>query len=297
MNTHINNILVPTDFTEISLTAIEQAMTLAKSANLEITLLYVREDTKKSALFSFLPSEQTEKLREDYINHTREKLEELAAKATKKYGIKVNAMVSKGKGYDKIVEVADMINASFIIMPLNSGKHENDKNYFGANTSKVIRNSKHPVITLKSKKLIKEIKTIILPLDLQKETRQKVTKAVEIAKVYGSTIKIVSALLTEDPEVVNRIKVQLEQVNQFLAKNEVSHTAEIVYGDNKKDELADLILKYAKDAKGDLIMVMTQEEYFWVNSFVGKTATKILYKSSIPVMSINPIEMEITRIK
>ena len=297
MNTHINNILVPTDFTEISLTAIEQAMTLAKSANLEITLLYVREDTKKSALFSFLPSEQTEKLREDYINHTREKVEELAAKATKKYGIKVNAMVSKGKGYDKIVEVADMINASFIIMPLNSGKHENDKNYFGANTSKVIRNSKHPVITLKSKKLIKEIKTIILPLDLQKETRQKVTKAVEIAKVYGSTIKIVSALLTEDPEVVNRIKVQLEQVNQFLAKNEVSHTAEIVYGDNKKDELADLILKYAKDAKGDLIMVMTQEEYFWVNSFVGKTATKILYKSSIPVMSINPIEMEITRIK
>jgi len=297
MNTHINNILVPTDFTEISLTAIEQAMTLAKSANLEITLLYVREDTKKSALFSFLPSEQTEKLREDYINHTREKVEELAAKATKKYGIKVNAMVSKGKGYDKIVEVADMINASFIIMPLNSGKHENDKNYFGANTSKVIRNSKHPVITLKSKKLIKEIKTIILPLDLQKETRQKVTKAVEIAKVYGSTIKIVSALLTEDPEVVNRIKVQLEQVNQFLAKNEVPHTAEIVYGDNKKDELADLILKYAKDAKGDLIMVMTQEEYFWVNSFVGKTATKILYKSSIPVMSINPIEMEITRIK
>ena len=97
--------------------------------------------------------------------------------------------------------------------------------------------------------------------------------------------------------MVQRIKVQLEQVNQFLAKNEVSHTAEIVYGDNKKDELADLILKYAKDAKGDLIMVMTQEEYFWVNSFVGKTATKILYKSSIPVMSINPIEMEITRIK
>jgi len=209
----------------------------------------------------------------------------------------VHAMVSKGKGYDKIVEVADMINASFIIMPLNSGKHENDKNYFGANTSKVIRNSKHPVITLKTKKIIKEIKTIILPLDLQKETRQKVTKAVEIAKVYGSTIKIVSALLTEDPEIVNRIKVQLEQVNHFLAKNEVPHTAEIVYGDNKKDELADLILKYAKDVKGDLIMVMTQEEYFWVNSFVGKTATKILYKSSIPVMSINPVEMEITRIK
>ncbi len=297
MNTHVNNILVPTDFTDKSMIAIEQSITLAKPANLEITLLHVREDTKKSALFSFLPMEQTEKIREDYINRTREKLDELAEKSSKKFGVKINPMLSKGKGYDKIIEVADMINAAFIIMPLNSGKHDNDKNYFGANTSKVIRNSKHPVITLKSEKIYKEFKKIILPLDLQKETRQKVTKAIEFAKAYGSTIKVVSALLTDDEEIVKRIKLQLDQVDQFISKSGVTHTAEIVYGDSKNDDLAGLILKYAKEMKGDLMMLMTQEEYFWVNSFIGKTATKILHNSPIPVMSINPVEIDITRIK
>ena len=297
MNKHFDNILVPTDFTEKSMIAIEQAAYLAKPANLEITLLHVREDTKKSALFSFLPVEETEKIREDYINKTREKVERLAEESSQKYGVKFNPMMAKGKGYEKIVEVADLINPAFIIMPINSGKHDNDKYYFGANTSKVVRNSKHAILTLKSDKVLKEFKKIILPLDLQKETRQKVTKAIEFAKTYGSTIKVVSALLTDDEEIVTRIKMQLEQVDQFMEKKQVPHTAEIVHDTCGTNNLEDLVLKYAKDVKGDLIMVMTQEEYFWVKSFIGKTATRILHNSSIPVMSVNPIEIDITHFK
>jgi len=297
MNNNFNNILVPTDFTDKSIIAIEQAVYLAKPAKLEITLLHVREDTKKSTLFSFIPQEETEKIREDYINKTREKVERLAEESSQKYGVKFNPMMAKGKGYEKIIEVADLINPAFIVMPINSGKHENDKNYFGANTSKVIRNSKHPVLTLKSEKIVKEIKKIILPLDLQKETRQKVTKAIELAKTYGATIKVVSALLTDNEEIVNRIKMQLEQVDHFIEKNQVPHTAEIVYDVCNTNSLADLILKYAKDMKGDLMVMMTQEEYFWVKSFIGKTATRLIHQSVIPVMSINPIEIDITHFK
>lgn len=297
MTTKHDQILVPIDFYTIPMYAIEQAAIMAKKINAEITLLHVRKDTQKSSFFSFLPQEQTERIREEYINKTREKLEELAKEAAEKFNVIITPLLAKGKGYEKIIEVAELINAKFIIIPLNSGKHDHEHKYLGNNSSKVLRQAKCSVLTLNSEKIVREFKTVMLPLDLQKETRQKVTKACQFAKEFGAELRVVSALLTDNPEIVTRLKVQLDQVGKYIEKQGVAYTAEMVYGDETKDNLADLLMKYGEEQKVDMIWMMTQAENLLLKSFIGSTATRIINNSEISVMTNNPVEMEITRIK
>ncbi len=88
----------------------------------------------------------------------------------------------------------------------------------GANTSRVIRSASCPVITINSKHLYHGCRNILLPLDLTKETRQKVTIGIEIARIYGAGIKVVSALWSKnDPAIIGRLKQQGQQVTDFIS--------------------------------------------------------------------------------
>ena len=106
-------IIVPIDFSEQSLIALEQSYNLAKEYHAEITLIYVIEEG--SALFKFFSSQQ----HDDMKKTIQEKLDVLASDVSKKTGVKVNTLVAKGHIYEKIAEVAELINATMIVMGTN----------------------------------------------------------------------------------------------------------------------------------------------------------------------------------
>ena len=82
----------------------------------------------------------------------------------------MNTLVGKGSVYQKITEVAELINATMIIMGTN-GEDGLKKRFIGSNALRVIRESTIPVITIKGKHHRNGCKNIVLPLDLSKETR------------------------------------------------------------------------------------------------------------------------------
>lgn len=283
-----NKILVPTDFSEQSNIALEQSYNLAREYNAEITLLYVIEDSGiLSKLFSV---EQHEDLRKD----VQYQLDLLAAEVEKKSKITINTLIAKGTIYEKIAEVADLIGATMIIMGTNGGEGLK-KRFIGSNALRVTRESKIPVITIKGKHHRDGCKNIVLPLDLTKQTREKVSKAIELSKLFhGAAVRVVSVLFTTDEFLVNRLTRQLGQVKTFLEKEGVECTAEIIKSIKSKETLAQNILEYAKQVDGDLIMIMTQQEVEFTKYFIGSAAQEIIHYSTIPVMSITPIERKDT---
>jgi nucleotide-binding universal stress UspA family protein len=153
---------------------------------------------------------------------------------------------------------------------------------------RVVRESHKPVITIKGKHHRKGCQNIILPLDLTKETKEKVTKAIEFAKRFGSIIRVVSVLLTNDEFVVNRLTRQLDQVKKYIEEQGVDCTAEIVRDTKGGQSLSESVIDYANKAKGDLIMIMTQQEEDFTDFFIGSSAQGIINESDIPVLSIIP---------
>lgn len=278
-----NKILVPIDFSEQSLIALEQSYNLAKEYHAEITLLHVIDEG--GMLSKFFSKEQ----HDDLKKKVQEQLDKLAEEESKKTKLKIHTLVGKGVIYDKINEVAELINATMIIMGTN-GDEGLKKRFIGSNALRVARESKIPVITIKGKHHRKGCKNIVLPLDLSKETREKVSKAIELSKLFGgATIRVVSVLFTTDEFVVNRITRQLGQVKAFLEKENIECTAEIIKGIKGEETLAQNILEYAQKVEGDLIMIMTQQEVDFTQYFIGSSAQEIINHSKIPVLSIRPV--------
>lgn len=279
-----SKIVVPMDFTEQSMIALGQSYNLAREYNAEILLLHVMED---GGLMNFATAKMVAEMKKDL----QKKLDKLAEETTKKTKIEVDTMLAKGKTYEKIIEVAEMVNAVLVIMGCNSRKKLSAR-FIGSNALRVVRESKVPVITIKGKHHREGCKNIVLPLDLTKETRDKVRKAIEIANLgtFKSAIRVVSVLQSSDEFLVNKLTRQLDQVKSFIQNQGVECTAEIVKMQKGDETLAQCILDYSNKVDGDLLIIMTQQETNFTRMFIGSTAQEIVNNSEIPVMSIIPKE-------
>ncbi len=275
-------ILIPLDFSDQSLIALGQSFNIAKGIKAELTLVHVIEDGGLAHLFDKKASDSLKK-------KLQKQLDKIAEDVKKKNKLKVNTIIARGKVYEKITEVAEMINASFIIMGTN-GDTTLKKKFIGSNTLRVIRESKVPVISIKGKHHREGIHNIVLPLDLTKETKEKVNYAIDLAKVGKAAIRVVSVLFTTDEFVVNRLTRQMGQVKAFIEKANIECTAEIIKGIKGEETLAQNIIEYANKVEGDLIMIMTQQEVDFTLYFIGSSAQEIINHSDIPVLSIIPSE-------
>ncbi len=278
-----SKILVPIGFSEQSIIALGQAFNLAKIKNSDVVLLSVIEG--QSMIESLFLDDKSDELKAK----VKSKLEDIASVYSSKYGVDVDTMVAKGRVYEEVNKVADMISADLIVMGTN-GVNSKSK-FIGSNAEKVVRLSKFPVITIKGKSHRDGCENIILPLDLEKQTKEKVTYALEYARYWDATIRIVSVVLRDNNEVRSKLIKNIKQVEQFILDAGVKCTSEIVEGE-KKRTLGDFVFDYEKKFDADMIMIMTKKEELTLSNNISVTARYIINNSDIPVMSIRPKEVK-----
>ncbi|HNY01606.1 MAG TPA: universal stress protein [Bacteroidales bacterium] len=282
-------ILVPVDFEPQSLIALEQSYNLARLLPAEIVLLYVYDPPAgiRSLFGASYDDEMLKKL--------EEKLLDLASRVREETGLAVSTLLETGRIYSRIVETAEKTGARFIIMGTHSqpGLPGETAGVMGANSSRVLRSAKCPVITINAKHHYNGCRNILLPLDLTMESRQKVTWGIRMAKIYGAGIKVVSGIWSmNDPAVRNRLNLLAAQVKQVIEKEGIRCTADLIENVENEKALIPAVLNYAEQQGDiDLVMIMTQQEAGVVEFFMGSRAQEFVRLSPIPVMSITPKEL------
>lgn len=274
-------VLVPLDFSEQSMIALEQAASLCRTFHSALHVVSIIEDDF-SLRRLFVESDQAK-----IIAQVKDKLSAVVKEKSEAFGVSITPHVETGTIYEQIVKKADDLKATMIVMG-TAGTTTLKKKFIGSNALRVLRESHVPVITIKGKHHRKGCQNIILPLDLTKETKEKVTKAIEFAKRFGSIVRVVSVLMTNDEFVVNRLTRQLDQVKKTIESKGVDCTAEIVRDTTGSNTLAESVIDFANKSKGDLIMIMTQQELDFTDFFIGSAAQGMIDGSDIPVLSIIP---------
>ena len=287
----MHNILVPYDFNAQASLALDQAIHLARKTGSGITLLYVNElPGFVSALFS-------EKQDEELLEKISDELDTVAAKISIKSGIATDIKIQQGRVYSTILDVADEIMAGFIVMGTRSKDPlDKDRNpMVGRNTSRIIRMATCPVITIGGNIHFEGCRSILLPLDLTRETRQKVGWAISMAKIYGAGIKMVSALWSvHDDDIVARLSAQMSIVQTHIEESGVTCSSKIIETKTSEKTGVPSMLEYAlNEGDIDLIIIMTQQESALVEFFIGSHAQEFIRNSSIPVMSVVPKDLSI----
>ena len=276
-------ILVPIGFTNQSLVALRQAVIVAKHTNSELFLLSVVEmPTALQKIFSDYEEKQKQ-----FKDKLRENLVELSNKYCE--GVSnVKCLVSSGKIYEEITDVAESVGASLIVMGTEGTPKDIKKKFIGSNANKVVRSAPCPVITIKGKSISDSCDLIALPLDLNKETREKVTNAIQFARLFNSEIRAFSVSYTNDDDATkNKLNRTLYQVSEFITSKGVKCSTELVEISTSAS-FSGSIVKYTEDIYADLIMIMTKGEENLDLNFLGSNARKLINKSDIPVMSIRP---------
>ena len=289
MSSEARRIVIPIDFGEQALIALGQSYNLARLTKSNITLLHVVDE---DILKPFQDIDSTKgSLENQLLSDVKKRLEELANKVHDETGVQVDTIIRTGKIYDEIVEAARELNASLIIMG-TMGRVGLKKRIIGSNASRVVRESECPVITIKGKEHRSGIRHILLPLDLTKETKEKVDKATNLAKLYNSVIHVVSIVESDDEFLMNKLTRQMNQVVSFIEDAGITCTSEFVKGDDVSEE----IINTAKRVEADLIMIMTQQEVGFKDLFISSAAQEIINLSDIPVCSIRPIPKKDTTV-
>ncbi len=282
MSNKTYQIIIPVDFGEQSLIAVRQSYNMAKLTSSELTLLHVIDNDLMNALQSKIFTKSD--LQEQHLAGVKEQLEELANQIRQESGVKVNTRIMEGKIYDAIVDVSAEEDAGLIIMG-TMGAVGLKKRILGSNASRVVREAVCPVITIKGKEHRFGIKHILLPLDLTKETKEKVNKAINIARMFGSVIHIVTIVESKDEFINNKLTRQMDQVSEHIVEAGIQCTSEFVKGGDVVDE----ILKVAERTQSDLIMIMTQQEVGFTDLFISSAAQEVINRSEVPVLSIRPM--------
>ncbi|GAF02410.1 universal stress protein [Saccharicrinis fermentans] len=160
-----NIILVPYDFTEVAMHAVDHAKSISSKNNIKICLLHiVKKDSD--------------------IEPSLQKLNEETALIKDKYNIETQGIVREGTIFKTINEVAQEMNAIMVIM----GTHgiRGMQKLTGSWALKVIVGSKIPFFVVQEKPIDCEVKKIVFPVDFKTENKEKLYWAEFISKLVNT---------------------------------------------------------------------------------------------------------------
>jgi universal stress protein A len=141
----IKNILLPTDFSNLSLSAANFAIALSKQYNAEIDLMHVIEKTPP-LMYIHSINPQIESFL-SYIEEDAKAGLEKIAERLKKEGANIRTVLRRGLSYQEIVDYAEG-NRIDIIVIATHGRTGILHTLLGSVAEKVIRYSKIPVLVI-----------------------------------------------------------------------------------------------------------------------------------------------------
>ena len=263
----VKTFIVPHDFTSVADIALEHAIVTAKPLEATIQLLHVVS-------------------KESQIPESIQKLEAIVEKHSNQ-GITIVPNVRIGSIFEDIGGFAAEHMAELIIMGTH-GAH-GWQHITGSNALKVVTSSPVPFIIVQEKE--KKIKQtgydlIVVPMDLHKETKQKLAVVANLAKYFNSEVHVVTPGET-DEYLRNQVVSNITFSQKFFQERGISIKTSIIPSSGFDKE----VVKYATSVDADLIAIMNLSNTGLFTLLSSNYEQYIITNDAlIPALILNPIE-------
>jgi len=127
---------------------------------------------------------------------------------------------------------------------------------FGSNVIKVVTSSEVPFLVVQKNTKINEVKRIVVPIDLTKESLQITSLAGDLAKIYDAEVHVIAEKETDEilsRKLTNRISLVKDQYEDRSVKSVVNLISSS--GSYQKK-----VIEYAKSNQGDFIALAYHSE-------------------------------------
>jgi nucleotide-binding universal stress UspA family protein len=290
----IETILVPLDFSELSLQALRYATVIAKKFGAAVHLVHVSDDEEKAPEMSSAghsrrqTASSMESLRDELLGH----------------GKQVDGFwpeechVRTGQPYQEICTLAHEIDASLIV--LGTRGHTGLKRILlGSTAERVARFATCPVLVVRRPRSGKRkrfvLQKILAPIDFSRCSMAGAMCAALFAKTFDAKLSLLHVFAGEMPPVsgktsknaLNKIdaidlenaRLDMEAFTQLDFLRDVKPETEICAGD-----AADEICRTAGDSATDLVVISTHGRTGLNRVLLGRVAEHVLRHAECPVL-------------
>jgi nucleotide-binding universal stress UspA family protein len=279
-----NKILIPVDFSDNSLLAVKHAAFLAERTKGELLLVHVVKQRMEH--FEVIGTSPSLDPPDGAVGKMIErKLADLAADIRKQYGVPSEITISHGSIATEIVNVANDQKAALIVMGTH-GYSRLEEILLGSNALSVLHKAACPVLTIRldSDHMYERI---VAPLDMSEHSRQKMGLAIDLAAKYGAKLFIPGILGSLEEDDKGKMEVVLDQIEKMAKKAGVPVSSAIIT--RSKNRSYDT-LKYAKEVKANLVVIMSDQESEFSGLLLGPYAHQVINHAPMPVLCIKPEE-------
>jgi nucleotide-binding universal stress UspA family protein len=256
-----NLYIVPHDFTAVGDAALNYAISLGKKVKTEIQLVHIVADKSKLVV-------------------SKQKLEKIAESCEKSASVQITTKVVLGNIFEDIGKMAKKEGAQLIIM----GTHgvTGMQKIFGSNIIKVVTSSSIPFLVVQKSTVIKEVKRIVVPIDMTKESLQITNLAGDLSNIFGAEIHVIAEKENDEilsRKLANRITLVKDQYEDRNIKAEIK-LLESSGSYQKK------VIDYAKNNEVDFIALAYHTESL-LPIFDTFAQNLVVNELSLPCLIIN----------
>jgi nucleotide-binding universal stress UspA family protein len=265
------NILVPTDFSQLSKVAVVYAVKIANKLDGNITLLHVidLQQTLRATLRMDIRT---------YLAGIQAKFEAMTEELSQTTPIKkrVKFKISRGGSFnDTVLKESRRLRSGLIVMG-TKGASGIKKTLIGSNTASVLGASHIPVLAVPEHAEFKSFRNVVYATDL-KHLDKELTMLVPYIQRFNSTIHIVHVL-----QPGADLEVTEEKIEKVIQTTGYKKFVTIVTVDPEIDAAID---NYVTLAKADLVAMFTHKPTYYERLMDRSVTRKMALHNKIPLLA------------
>jgi nucleotide-binding universal stress UspA family protein len=278
----MKTILVPTDFSGISVNALDYAAQLAKRLEAKLVLFhtfYVPNLTTEVPAFMPITGDIEEGLMETLKEH-KQRLERDHGT-----GLEIDFTVRAGFAVEEIRLYAEEIHADLIVMGMQGAGYFSEK-LVGSTTTSLVGKVQCPILAIDEKVTFSEIRQIVLACDYSEtqELRKTLAPLKELTKLFDAHISVLH-VVPGSRELLNPDgapgAIQLSHVLEDL-----DHTFHSV----RHEDIVEGINLFVRDKQIDLIAMIPHKHSLFEQLFRASNTKKMIFHTHIPVMTLPAVK-------
>ncbi|MFD2935275.1 universal stress protein [Spirosoma flavum] len=280
LTTNLNNILVPIDYSDTSINALDTAIAIAKRQQAQLLLLHV---VTINGIIIPTGSAMLDAALIDHVASDQHNLDILGEKIITEHAIDCQTLVVLGAICPAIVEQASKLQADLIIMGSHgaSGLREF---FIGSNAYAVLKHAPCPVLTVPPYRKWENFKKILFPVRPIADALSKYDLARKIIQHNNAELIVMGLLENKSKYSFDELHEDVTRLVKVLDEDEVNVQTQFYYCDS----LAQKIIEKTQAQNVDLVIITATLDYKIQDFFVGPFAEQVVNHAKVPVLYIRP---------
>jgi nucleotide-binding universal stress UspA family protein len=269
------NIIVPTDFSQLSKIALKYAIKIANRLDGNVTVVHIITITKAIRISM---RAKMKPLDANLLLAAQEELETLIKTISEQYktSVPIKYEVIRGSYFrSTLMKEAKRLRSGLVVMGTR-GASGITKAVLGSNTTSVLEESHVPVLAVPEHAEFKGFRNVVYASDLRNLEKELRVLILYVEK-FESTIHLIH--IAADGDQVQLLEEQIEAVlKKFTYKNIVT----LVLVDSN---IGSAIDQYVEVSKADILAMFTHELSFYEKTFDKSMTRKMAFHSRIPLLA------------